>query len=600
MVLSTQKNKNPLIYLAGKMWQYSVGNRPTVVLFVCLSVIANVLWALEPLVVGFILNDIQAKGLHASNVPYIFSLLLVFLFLDIAAWSFHGPARNMETKNAFRVRANYKKYLLQGVMALPIEWHSNHHSGDTIDKIEKGSSAVSNFAENIFQIIQAIVVLIAGVLALLYYDKLATLAMLALLLPTFFIIARFDKKLVPGYQRVSLMENQAAAKVFDTISNVTTVIILRVESLVFGAIDAAIHKPFAQYATNSRLNEWKWFSASALGRLAAVAVLGIYLFRQLDTGTAMLGTLFILYGYVDRIRGVFFQFAYLYNDIVRYRASVSNAEEISKDFRDVLNANENRLPKDWQTLSIVGLSFSYENDVENLHLSDVALDIKKGERIALIGESGGGKSTFLKLVRDLYHPNGLSLSIDGKEMKGGFGAIQNSISLVPQDPEIFATTIRENITIGVSYPESHIKVFTDLARFTDVVKHLPKGLESSVVEKGVNLSGGEKQRLALARGLLASEDKGIILLDEPTSSVDFANELAIYENIFESFPQKSIISSIHRLHLLSLFDSVYLFKGGRIVAAGSFDELRENSPEFQLVWENYIKARDRESGEGEI
>jgi ABC-type multidrug transport system fused ATPase/permease subunit len=376
---------------------------------------------------------------------------------------------------------------------------------------------------------------------------------------------------------------------------VTTVIILRVESLVFKAIEVSIGKSYAQYMMTARVNEWKWFTASVLGRMASVSVIAIYLVRALSASSVMIGNIFILYGYVDKIRGVFFQFAYMYNDIIRYRARVANAEELSKDFREPLNAKKNRLPKSWAALAVKNLSFTY-GDADVLHINDAAMTIGKGERIAVIGESGGGKSTFLKLVRDLYHPKSLALSIDGVPAPGGFAAISNSISLVPQDPEIFATTIRENITLGIDYPESHIKVFTDMAAFTDVVSRLPKGLESSVVEKGVNLSGGEKQRLALARGLIASEHKDIVLLDEPTSSVDFANELKIYENIFESFPGKTIISSIHRLHLLSLFDAVYLFKGGRIIAKGTFDELKGSSPEFKELWEKYIEARDREGG----
>jgi ABC-type multidrug transport system fused ATPase/permease subunit len=587
----TETTKNPLIYLYKKMWRYAEGNRRAVVVFTLMFIVANTLWGLEPLVVGFILNDIQAAGLSEATMPHIMFLLFVFLLLDVVAWCFHGPARILEERNAFFVRTNYKEHLLKGTMALPIEWHTDHHSGDTIDKIEKGSSALYNFAENTFQIIAAVVTLIAGVAALLYYDTEATLAMLVLLVPTFFVIARFDRRLVPGYKKVSSMENEAAAKIFDTLSNVTTVIILRVEALVFGAIDRAIQKSYSQFVTNAKINEWKWFSASVLGRLAAVAVIGIYLWRQLALGTAMLGTLFILYGYVDRVRGVFFSFAYLYNDIVRYRASVSNAELLSSDFRATKEAGKSRLPKNWKELSLENLSFSYDANGERTDLDQVSLTLTKGERIALIGESGGGKSTFLKLVRDLYHPKKLALFVDGNELSG-FADISDSISLVPQDPEIFATTIRENITLGVEYPETHIQVFTDMARFTDVAKRLPKGLESSIVEKGVNLSGGEKQRLALSRGLLASEMKDIVLLDEPTSSVDFGNELAIYKNIFESFPEKTVVSSIHRLHLLSLFDTVYLFKGGRIVASGSFDELKENSPAFQELWQNYLKARD--------
>ena len=101
------------------------------------------------------------------------------------------------------------------------------------------------------------------------------------------------------------------------------------------------------------------------------------------------------------------------------------------------------------------------------------------------------------------------------------------------------------------------------------------------------MSGGEKQRLALARGLLACKDKSIVLLDEPTSSIDIANELLIYQNIFLEFSGKAIVSSIHRLHLLPLFDTIYFFNEGKIIASGAFGELLENSAEFKELWLNY-------------
>jgi ABC-type multidrug transport system fused ATPase/permease subunit len=590
------KDQNPVYFLSKMMWRYSATRRAKVVLYVVMSIIAAIIWALEPLVVGFMLNSIQEGGITEATMWGAFLLLLGLIAIEVGGWTFHGISRYIEMNNAFFARSAYKQYLLAGTLALPIEWQSDHHSGDTIDKIEKGTNGLFGFSENTFQIIQVVVTLIAGIAALMYFDIVATLAVLAFTVPTFFVLARFDKRLVAGYKKVSLMENETTAKVFDALSNVTTVIILRVEALVARAIETAIQKPRPQYSSNARVNEWKWFTASILGRLASVAVVAVYLLNQLRIGTIMVGTIYILYGYVDKIRGTLFQFASLYNDIIRWRANIANTEALSDDFRERLQEGKDRLPSGWQTLSIRDLSFSYENGSDTLHLSDVTLDIKKGERVALIGESGGGKSTFLKLLRDLYHPKTLSLSVDGKEIPDGFVGISDSISLVPQDPEIFSTTIRENITLGVSYPETHIGVYTDVAQFSDIVKRLPKGLESSIVEKGVNLSGGEKQRLALARGLLASEHKDIVLLDEPTSSVDFGNELKIYQNIFDAFPGKTIISSIHRLHLLSQFDSVYLLKGGRIIARGSFEVLKKESPDFRTLWDEYIKTRDAELG----
>ena len=118
-------------------------------------------------------------------------------------------------------------------------------------------------------------------------------------------------------------------------------------------------------------------------------------------------------------------------------------------------------------------------------------------------------------------------------------------------------------------------------------------LASFIHEKGVNLSGGEKQRLALARGLMASQDKSIVLFDEPTSSVDTRNELRIFNNIFNEFQGKTILASVHRLHLLSSFDTIYFFDQGKIVAFGSLQELLTESSEFQELWDKYHKAGKR-------
>jgi ABC-type multidrug transport system fused ATPase/permease subunit len=182
----------------------------------------------------------------------------------------------------------------------------------------------------------------------------------------------------------------------------------------------------------------------------------------------------------------------------------------------------------------------------------------------------------------------MELTVDGQKLAAGFAAISDSISLIPQEPEIFAATIKENITMGIEQDLATIKRFARMALFADVVRRLPNGYDSSVVEKGVNLSGGEKQRLALARGLLASQDKDIILLDEPTSSVDFHNELAIYENLFDEFKDKTIISAVHKLYLLPMFDKIYFLKNGQMIASGSFEELKNNSADFKNLWEEYI------------
>jgi len=585
--------KNPALYLAQATWRYSRGNHKNVVLYVIFFVVANAVVLLIPLFVGKVFNIIQQQGVNAGNLHYIFLLLSSTVIFILIFWAFHGPARCIERKNAFIVRANYKNHLLEGVMAFPMEWHSNHHSGDTIDKIEKGTRALFEFSETTFLIIEAFVRLTVSVAILAYFNIYSLAIVLVVIFVAVIIIMQFDKVLVRQYKILFGFENKIAEKIFDVISNITTVILLRVEKMVTKAISKKIAEPFALFRKNQKINETKWFLASCCSAFMTVLVLMSYIYQSIANGSVVLaGTLFILYGYVDRIGEIFFRFADMYGNILQQRSAVMNAEEISNEFFENKKETSSILGKNWKELKIESLGFSYFGEEgADLHLEDISMSIKNGERIALIGESGSGKTTLLKIIRELYVPGKVKVFLDGIILKEGFKSISESISLIPQDPEIFSTTIKENITIGVNHSREVIKKFTDMACFSNVIKKLPNGLNSNIFEKGVNLSGGEKQRLALARGLMASQDKSIVMLDEPTSSMDMKNELNIFQNIFQEFPKKTIIASVHRLHLLSLFDKIYFFQKGKIIASGTLESLLTDSEEFRKQWEKSRGAR---------
>ena len=585
---------NPVIYLTRTMWKYSKGNRKNVIIYFTMFMIANILNLIEPLIIAKILNTIQTEGLTAANLNIILIYISLFVVLSILFWLFHGPARVLEFSNAFKVRANYKRYLLDGTMSLPAKWHTDHHSGDTIDKVDKATSALYRYSSNTYEVIDTIVKFIGSYIALVYFNLHSSYIVLFIVIITLNIIIQFDKRLIRQYIRLNHAENKISAKIYDTISNITTVIILRTENLISKSVFKSIMAPFRLFVANHKLNEIKWFLVSFCTSLMKFLVLATYIYFSLRSGTTVLvGSLFALYGYMNKINQLFFRFAYRYGDIVRERTAVMNAEEISDEFEKIKVHEIKLIKKDWKELKIKNLSFSYHNKEGcDQHLDNISLSIENGKRIALIGESGSGKTTLLKIIRQLYRPSHVDLSVDRMHLENGFKDISSSIALIPQDPEIFSTTIRENITMGVTHSADEIKKYTDMARFTDVIARLPQKLDSSIVEKGVNLSGGEKQRLALARGLMACKDKSIILLDEPTSSVDSKNEIDIYRNIFSEFRDRTIISSIHRLHLLPMFDMIYFFHNGKVIAQGSFDELIKDSKRFRTVWNRYNQAHD--------
>ncbi|MBI2102260.1 ABC transporter ATP-binding protein [Candidatus Woesearchaeota archaeon] len=582
----------PVVFLTRKTWKYSEGNRSKIIVYVTLFIIANAIDLLWPLLIAKILNFIQENGVTTQNITTLIWYFSFFLVLTVGFWIFHGPARVIENRNAFLAKANYKKYLLDGTMSLPAEWHTEHHSGDTIDKIEKATTALFQFSSDSFEVIETIVRFIGSYIALVYFNFQASYLVLLMVILTVYVILRFDKILVKQYSELYEAENGISAKVFDTLSNITTVIILRIEKLLSNVIFRKIMLPFKLFLRNNKINEVKWFLVSMFASTMTALVLFTYLYSQAKAGTVIIiGTVYALYGYLYNINTLFYRFAYKYSDIIKQKTAVLNGEKIAREFRNQEKVKTIGPSPRWKNIEIKDLSFSYHTEEgADLHLENISFTIRRGEKIAFIGDSGSGKTTLLKVMRDIYHQKSGNISLDGKELPTGFRYISTMISLIPQEPEIFATTIKENITFGAKYSREEIRKYTDMATCTEVIGQLPRGLQSSLVEKGVNLSGGQKQRLALARGLMASEDKEIILLDEPTSSVDVKNELSIYQNIFKAFKEKTIISSVHRLHLLSLFDTIYYFRNGTIIYSGTFDQLLRESKSFQNLWERYTKT----------
>jgi len=589
--------KNPLIYLAKKTWEHSAGNRHMVLIFLSLFVVGNTIDFFVPIVFARVVNIIQQEVTKYGFISFggfvhACHWLSLFIVIELLFWFCHGPARIIERTNAFLSKADYKKYLLKGITNFPMQWHVEHHTGNTIDKIEKGTTAILNFSEGSFEIIEMLAQLFGSAVALLYFNPSSSYLVAFMVFAVAIIVIRFDRILIPQYKELNRAENKVSEKIIDAITNISTIIILRVEKHILETMNRKIIAPLKLYKKNIRLNEFKWFLVAIISSLSMVWVLGTFLYHSSVNHSALqIGTFIALYQYVYRMNETFFRFAGKYSQIVRQRTSVANAEEIADEFQTQEKITPAILNGRWRKLEIKDLSFSYHTaDSADLHLDGISLDIKNGERIALTGLTGSGKSTLLKVIRDLYSPKTLDLYLEGNLVKDGFKAIGPEIALIPQDPEIFSTTILENITFGVECEMSEVIKYTNMACFTDVALGLPKKWHSSIKEKGVNLSGGERQRLALARGLMASEDKAIVLLDEPTSSVDVVTEEQIFRNIFNALTDKAIICSLHSIHLLPLFDHIYVFNDGKITASGTFNELMEASEEFRNEYNRVIQA----------
>lgn len=582
------KEVNPIANTFKTEWQHLGKRKKIFLLYASLFLIAGIIGLMTPLVIGLIFNKVQAQITTDAELRDLIKTIILLVVVNIGFWAFHGTARVLESKTGFFVNRNYINSKIERILELPIKWHKDHHSGSTIDKINRSASSVNTFSRyNTFEIFYAITNLVGSVIILSFFDVRASALALAFTFFTIYIVYKIDLRLNNQYKEINILGNKAAAKIYDYVSNIITVITLRLKPTVKKEIDNSIMASYKLEKKNVVLNEIKWGSASILISCMVVIVLSLRAYTDFNTtGLIKIGTLYILYGYLQQVGQTFYRFASLYGTLVKHSSHIENAKPIDEAFDKVNIESIENLPQNWHEIAIRNVSFNHNKGQGKLHLENVNIDLAKGQKIAFMGTSGSGKSTMLALLRGLIKQETGKIAVNGKYLDNGFDKIKQTVTLIPQDPEIFNNTIEYNISMGARTEKSELNKAIKMAQFKDVITRLPKGLQTNVLEKGVSLSGGEKQRLALARGLLAAKNSEIVLMDEPTSSVDTINEIKIYNNIFSEFKGKTIISAVHKLHLLNKFDYIYIFEKGKIVAEGTLQELKKNSI-FSRVWKSY-------------
>ena len=579
--------QNPYFSLLRTAWRYARTERKRYVLIYALFLGANFVYCSYPLLLGWFIDKIQRRQ---DQIPhYVLLYGASYLGLKFLEWSMHGPARVMERKLAFNLSRNFLYERYHQALHLPAKWHQDHHSGSTINRIRKAYEALRSFFDGGFTSVYAISRLAVSLTAMLIVAPLFGAIAAALGALTIAIIMRFDKPIIKTQEEVNEAEHVVSATLFDSLSNIMTVVTLRLEQSMENGLAAKIQCLLHPFRRNALINEWKWFVADILVAFIYCVIVTGYVLQHWEPGKLFyVGTLVMLLGYVSQFTSVFHDTAAEYNRLVQYNTDVRTADSIEQAFFEHHRPDKKSdLPADWQTIEITNLNFSHREAYNQEHapqsLHNVSLKLQRGKRVALIGESGCGKSTLLALLRGLYEPEpGYQFRVDGQSRT--LASLNETVTLFPQDPEIFENSIAYNLTLDLPFQAKDISLACETSHFTEVVNELPRGLDSGIQEKGVNLSGGQKQRLALARGILAAQESDVVLLDEPTSSVDPKTEALIYQRLFQAFSAKAMVSALHRLHLLHSFDYVYVLEQGRVVAQGTLAELRRDSTVFQELW----------------
>jgi ABC-type multidrug transport system fused ATPase/permease subunit len=565
-------------------WHYAgiAGQRRRMVWINVLLLCSNAVGLSRPIIVGKIVQTVAAGG--PDFLAHLELWLGALVGNMIIYWAFIGPVRRLERRFSLALRQTLTERLYDDLIALPWLWHQDHHSGDTLSRLNKAATAISTFADNQFDYLNIFLRLFGSIFLLYWLAPQVGLIITVVAPLLYFLISGFDRAMVRLSEQSNQAEREISATLVDYLGNIGTLLALRLAKAGRAAISQRF-APLTRLQTRYMdLDVWKWALFMIGTNIAMAGSLLFYLLRQSNLQAAVAaGTIVTVFQYLQQIDTSIQGFASSYQNLLRYKVDLAGITPIED--AAALSKPQPHSSIAWQKAAIRDVTFSYTDREQHLHhLDGVSLDLARGRKIVLVGSSGAGKSTLLRVLRGLHEPASGSLAIDGT-VQASFALLAPLSTLILQDTEIFENTLRYNIACGAVAGDAELQPFIEMACLEDVISSLPHGLDTDIRERGVNLSGGQKQRLALARGLYAGRDSSLLLLDEPTSSLDAITEARIFERLLAGFPEACVVASLHRLHLLERFDYVYVLEQGRVVEEGGLAELLAVEGKLFALWQ---------------
>ncbi|MFA0341713.1 ABC transporter ATP-binding protein [Vibrio sp. 10N.222.54.C3] len=309
----------------------------------------------------------------------------------------------------------------------------------------------------------------------------------------------------------------------------------------------------------------------------AVAMLMV-LFSDLTIGQifAVFGYLWFMLGPVQELLGI--QFSWYSAKAALQR--INDLLQLEEEKRPISKVNP--FTEDQEvTVDIEDVTFSYT--LENTVLNRLSLHIPAGKKVALVGASGGGKSTLIQLLIGVYQADSGCIRYNGETTDDiSFDVIRNQIAVVLQQPILFNDTLRHNLTLGAEYDEMSLWRALEVAQMQDVIKQLSNGLDTQIGRNGVRLSGGQRQRLAIARMVLSNPK--FVILDEATSALDTATESALHKALSEFLKDRTTLIVAHRLSAVKQADLIYVLEDGQVTQTGTHGELVEQQGLYQTLY----------------
>lgn len=487
--------KNPYFSLIRNVWRYGAKWHREICGYYLAYILAQTSLSLSPYAFGRAINLLQ--NFHSERLQELIYWLAFGIIVVLLFWLFHGPARYMERTVALKIQQSFRLNLYEQLTHLPLKWHQDHHSGNTITRLNRSSASLYRFAENQYLYTECIVRFIVSIGFLLWISL--PIGLISLLFSLFVVIPMvlFDRQLISLYDAENEVENHVGGVLFDYISNMTTILTLRLGDLTRSNLWVRMMSIWPFFRKEAILNETKWFfMMMSLSIIQALILIGYIIHSLNGTKTIILGYVVMIFRYQAELTSVFQELSIHLGEIVRMDTDVRSIQPILDDIDRLAH-----LPlgastaSQWHTIQIENLAFHHDPGTGRRQIfSQIDFQIKRGEKLALIGHSGGGKSTLLNLLGGLYTPSSVNLTIDGISFNT-LEPLQAITTLIPQDPEIFENTIAFNITLDLPANEEAIQHAVSLAGFLMFLPRCLKAWRPTFVKKGLIYPQGKNSGL---------------------------------------------------------------------------------------------------------